>query len=131
MPVSRPTNPPPIAPKPVLSRDTESKLVDKFFDRCGLPSTTDSASDDTKPQDMEDVQSQGVSSIDSNFTSITDNKAHLGMSEKDQTKDDNESDTQNVESKTTSIQVKPVSTIEKNARVIQWIHGCTLASTVC
>uniref|UniRef100_A0A914DH97 Centrosome-associated FAM110 C-terminal domain-containing protein n=1 Tax=Acrobeloides nanus TaxID=290746 RepID=A0A914DH97_9BILA len=26
---------------------------------------------------------------------------------------------------------KQVSVIEKNARVIQWIHGCSLASTVC
>lgn len=30
-----------------------------------------------------------------------------------------------------AVVTKPVSVIEKNARVIQWIHGCGLASTAC
>uniref|UniRef100_A0AC34FA14 Centrosome-associated FAM110 C-terminal domain-containing protein n=1 Tax=Panagrolaimus sp. ES5 TaxID=591445 RepID=A0AC34FA14_9BILA len=133
--IPRPSIPPPIAPKPILTENHEFKKIDKFFDRCGLPSTTDSSASETKVNDVEDVQSQSISSIDSNFTSITDNKVQLDTNEMEQqtTKGyDNESDAeQQQKTTTTNVASKPVSIIEKNARVIQWIHGCTLASTVC
>jgi hypothetical protein len=134
----RPTIPPPIAPKPILSnKNHDLKIINKFFDRCGLTSITSDSVTEPKVNDTEDVQSQGISSVDSNFTSITDIKVQLETNddeiEKQQkSKDCNESDAEEQQQKTNkNVASKPVSMIEKNARVIQWIHGCTLASTVC
>uniref|UniRef100_A0A914Z0U1 Centrosome-associated FAM110 C-terminal domain-containing protein n=1 Tax=Panagrolaimus superbus TaxID=310955 RepID=A0A914Z0U1_9BILA len=130
--IARPSIPPPIAPKPILTDNHDFKSINKFFDRCGFTSTTNSTPSETKVNDIEDIQSQSISSVDSNFTSITDNKAQLDTNEMEhQTKDCNESDAEQQQKTTTNVASKPVSIIEKNARVIQWIHGCTLASTVC